>query len=233
MKRTLLNVVIFLCLLAIIAGGGYYLYQRASYISTDNAKVAADIVTVATPATGKLTKWSAKNGDSVQQGSVIGQQQSQAGQGASGGNANAAKQGKGQGTAAGQNNVVDIVSPIAGTVLQTNAVPHEIIAQGQPVAMIADLSKSYILAYIDEGSVKDVKIGKEADVFLDSDPGVKYTGNVSEIGNWAGTFLTPNSSSGSGNNNKKVERIPVKITVNNLQANDAPLGSNASVKIQK
>jgi multidrug resistance efflux pump len=218
MKRTLLNVVIFLCLLAIIAGGGYYLYQRASYISTDNAKVAADIVTVATPATGKLTKWSIKSGDSVQQGSVIGQQQSTQPM---------------QGTAGDKNTQTDIVAPITGNVLETNASPNEIIDQGQPTAMIADLSKSYILAYIDEGTVKDIKIGKEVDVSLDSDPGVKYTGTVSEIGSWAGTFLSSNSSSDSTNNNKKVERVPVKITVNNLQPSDAPLGTNASVKIQK
>lgn len=62
-----------------------------------------------------------------------------------------------------------ILSPIAGAVLMTHAVEVQMVSINQPLTMMADLSKTYVLAYIDEAEIKNIRVGQRADVQLASD----------------------------------------------------------------
>ena len=58
------------------AGGiiGYYAYQGQHFVSTDDARIAADVVAVSPEIAGKVLEWRVKEGDMVQKDDVLGQQ---------------------------------------------------------------------------------------------------------------------------------------------------------------
>ncbi|CEH31534.1 hypothetical protein AM501_03990 [Aneurinibacillus migulanus] len=213
MRRFGMNIIVMLCLLAVIAGGGYYVTQQVNYVMTDNARVIADMETVVAPENGRLDTWSAQTGEQVKAGTLLGIEKAT--------------------TAKPQD---EIKAPIEGTVLKTNASPGQMVAQKQPLAMIADMKKMYILAYIDETQIGDVSVGNTVDVYLDAYSGTKFSGEVSEIGYEAGNFLQGGQSSNSQQSStpsKEVQRVPVKIKVDDFYGNYVALGMNAEVKIHK
>lgn len=71
-----------------------------------------------------------------------------------------------------QANVSDltITAPIAGTILTRSAEPGRVVAAGQTILTMVDLHKLYLRGFIPEGSVGNVKVGQQAQVFLDSSP---------------------------------------------------------------
>lgn len=71
-----------------------------------------------------------------------------------------------------QANVSDlnITAPIAGTVLTRAAEPGRVVAAGQTILTMVDLRKLYLRGFVPEGSVGKVKVGQQAEVFLDSNP---------------------------------------------------------------
>ncbi|NMF00487.1 efflux RND transporter periplasmic adaptor subunit [Aneurinibacillus aneurinilyticus] len=212
MRRLGINIIVMLCLLAVIAGGGYYVTQQVNYVKTDNARVLADMETVSAPENGRLDTWSAQTGEQVKAGTLLGMEK-----------AIAAKPHD------------ELKAPIEGTVLKTNALPGQMVAQKQPLAMIADMKKMYILAYIDETQIGDVGVGNTVDVYLDAYSGTKFSGEVSEIGYEAGNFLQGGqfSHQKGGTPSKEIKRVPVKITVDDFYGNYVALGMNATVKIHK
>jgi HlyD family secretion protein len=67
-------------------------------------------------------------------------------------------------------NDLTITAPIAGTILTRSAEPGRVIAAGQTILTMVDLSKLYLRGFIPEGDVGRVKVGQQAKVFLDSNP---------------------------------------------------------------
>ena len=63
-----------------------------------------------------------------------------------------------------------ITAPIAGTILTRSAEPGRVIAAGQTILTMVDLSKLYLRGFVPEGDVGKVKVGQQAKVFLDSNP---------------------------------------------------------------
>jgi HlyD family secretion protein len=63
-----------------------------------------------------------------------------------------------------------ITAPITGTILTRSAEPGRVIAAGQTILTMVDLSKLYLRGFIPEGSVGRVKVGQQAEVYLDSNP---------------------------------------------------------------
>jgi HlyD family secretion protein len=63
-----------------------------------------------------------------------------------------------------------ITAPIAGTILTRSAEPGRVIAAGQTILTMVDLSRLYLRGFIPEGDVGKVKVGQQAQVYLDSNP---------------------------------------------------------------
>jgi HlyD family secretion protein len=63
-----------------------------------------------------------------------------------------------------------IFAPIAGTILTRTAEPGRVIAPGQTILTMVDMSKLYLRGFIPEGNVGKVKVGHMAHVYLDSNP---------------------------------------------------------------
>jgi multidrug resistance efflux pump len=213
-RMILINVIL---LIVLVGGGftGYYFYNKSvTYLSTDNAMISGQQVTIASPGTGKLTIWNAKIGDKFNKGEKIGAVQVM---GADGKSAN-----------------MNITAPTDGTIVQNNGVGNSIVAAGSPLAITYDLSKLWVIANIKETDINDVKVGQDVDVYVDAFPNTNITGKVDTIGlATAGSFsLIPTNNNTSGNYTKETQVIPVKITLDSYGVNLVP-GMNVTVRIHK
>jgi HlyD family secretion protein len=63
-----------------------------------------------------------------------------------------------------------ISAPIAGTILTRSAEPGRVIQPGQTILSMVDLTKLYLRGFVPEGSIGKVKVGQQAQVYLDSNP---------------------------------------------------------------
>jgi membrane fusion protein YbhG len=63
-----------------------------------------------------------------------------------------------------------ILAPIEGTILTRSAEPGRVIAAGQTILTMVDLSKLYLRGFVPELNVGSVKVGQQAHVYLDSNP---------------------------------------------------------------
>jgi len=63
-----------------------------------------------------------------------------------------------------------IHAPIAGTILTRSAEPGTVIQPGQTILTMVDLTKLYLRGFVPEGAIGKVKVGQQAQVYLDSNP---------------------------------------------------------------
>src|SRR5262249_47833237 len=63
-----------------------------------------------------------------------------------------------------------ITAPIAGTILTRSAEPGRVVAAGQTIFTMVDLHKLYLRGFVPEGNVGKVKVGQQAQVYLDANP---------------------------------------------------------------
>ncbi|WP_406677208.1 HlyD family secretion protein [Moorella sp. ACPs] len=225
------KLVVILVLVLALAGAGaiafYYYYESLNYASTDDARVAADTVTVSPEIAGKLLEWRIQEGDEVKAGQVLGRQDLESTLTSSAVNPQAL------GTAAGvMARKAEIRAPIDGRVLQSKAVVGQMAAPGMPLAIIADTNNLYISANIKETVIARVKAGQMVDVRIDAYPGRVFSGRVTSIGRaTTSVFSLLPAQNASGNYTKVTQVIPVKIQL--VDAGDVQLmpGMNATVRI--
>jgi len=63
-----------------------------------------------------------------------------------------------------------ITAPIKGTILTRSAEPGRVVAAGQSILTMVDLNKLYLRGFVPEGNVGKLKVGQQAEVYLDSNP---------------------------------------------------------------
>ena len=220
MRRVILvPVLITIALLAIIGGVAYWIYNGYMYYNTDDAQVSGQIVNVSAPATGQLQTFTVKQGDTVTAGQTIGTITS-----------------TGAATATGttaRGTTIDITSPISGTILQTSAVQGQSVTPGLSIVQLTNLNSVNITAYVDEGSLNNIKVGQDVDIHVDAYSDTSYTGHVQQIVQAAAsTFsLLPTQDNASGNFTKVSQRIPVIISLDGNAGKALLPGMSAEVTI--
>lgn len=116
--------------------------------------------------------------------------------------------------------VLDLVSPIDGTVLEVTASVGEVIGT-EPIITLADLNQPTLEVYLDETDLDKVSIGYEADVVFDALPDKTYTGQVIAV--------SPGLQEVSG-----VQAVKTVVQLNSGDLDPSiyfPVGLNASVDI--
>lgn len=104
-----------------------------------------------------------------------------------------------------------IVAPTAGVVTARLAEPGELVGAGTPVAVIVDLDRAWVNAYVEEPLVPALKLGQAATVVTDA--GATLAGRVSSIAPRA--EFTPRNVQTSAERAKLVYRV--KVTVDNRE----------------
>lgn len=216
-RRILTTVLTFIVLLGIAAGIGYFVYNNYMYYNTDDAQVTGPVLNISSPASGELTSLNVSVGTAVTANEVIG----------------TITVPSTDATAKSAPQTVNVVSPIAGTVVQAPAVQGQLVAAGLQLASVTNLSQETITAYVDEGSISNVSLNQAVDIHIDAFGGTSFTGHVQQIVQaTAGSFsLLPNEDPTSGNFTKVGQRIPVIITIDSKNGKDIVPGMSAEVTI--
>lgn len=223
--------IMLLVLLAIIAGAGliaaYFAYNSYYYVSTDDARISADIVTVAPQISGRVVAWDVKEGDMVEKDSRLGFLD------ASGIMTTAESSITAFNQSAGSSAIKsEVAAPISGRVIQVKARTGMSVSPGQTLAMIANVKDLYISANLEETVITKIKPGQRVDIKIDAFPGQTFSGRVDSIGDAATSVfsLLPVQSS-NGNFTKVTQVIPVKIRFPELSRLETKLGMNVNVRI--
>ncbi len=106
-----------------------------------------------------------------------------------------------------------IYSPGDGTVGERQVRPGQLVSPGTQVISFVALTK-WVQANYRETQLTNVKVGDPADVRIDEYPGQLFRGKVAEIAPASGSqfaLLPPDNA--TGNFTKVVQRIPVKIVL--------------------
>ncbi|HVP18854.1 MAG TPA: HlyD family efflux transporter periplasmic adaptor subunit [Spirochaetia bacterium] len=226
-RKTIIILVVAIAVVVLAGIIGYYWYEGYRYVSTDDARVAANVVSVNPEIAGKILEWRVKEGDVVQKDDVLGRQD--LGAALTSGALNPQSLGAVAGVAAEK---AVLRAPIAGQVILSTAVVGEMATPGMSLAVIADTDGLYISANIKEGDIARVKTGLPVDFWVDAFHGRLFHGRVETIGRaTSSTFSLLPAQNGGGNYTKVIQVIPIKVSI--LDAGNARLmiGMNSYIKI--
>lgn len=211
-KRKLLIVGILITI--VVALGGivfYYWYENTYYVSTEDARVSADIVSATPQISGKLLELNVTEGDTVTKNEILARQD--------------------------MNGLPDtsveqalMRSPINGIVVKKQGTVGELLSAGQSVISLIDPSKLYITADIEETKLGKIEAGQPVEITIDQYDSKKFTGKVKSIGEVSNSALSILPASTSGTFTKVVQRVAVKIELDDFDSKILP-GTNAVVKI--
>ena len=120
-----------------------------------------------------------------------------------------------------QNNVdyTRIVSPDNGLVGQRQVRPGQFVNVGTQVISVVSLPNIWVVANYKETQMTNVRLGQTASVHVDAFPDLKLTGRVDSWSPGTGsTFALLPPDNATGNFTKVVQRVPVKIVLDNNPA---------------
>ena len=125
-----------------------------------------------------------------------------------------------------------LLAPHAGTLVGSFGYQGDLVQTGQELALVADLSRPYVLAYVDESDAGKLARGQTADVTFASAPGKVIKGKVARIYPAVAEMIWPLPALSSGQNfSKSAQWVPVRIDFPQSAAVPRFLGMTASVRI--
>ena len=173
--------------------------------------VTGDLAKVSPQISGKLLEFDVEEGDQVTKDQILGRQEV----------LNLADPNVDQSV---------IRAPIDGIILKKQGTVGEFETVGQTLAVLVDPQKLYINANIEEIQIGRIQPGQLVDITIDQFEGAKFTGKVQSIGQASKSTFSLLPASTSGTFTKVVQKIPVKIQLD--QTNDKLLpGTNAVIRI--
>ena len=122
----------------------------------------------------------------------------------------------------------DVVAAQSGRVVKLSGAVGTFAAAGQSLMMFVP-DEVWVVANYKETQLTDMRPGQSVEVRIDAYPDRKLTGHVASVQPGSGTaFSLLPAENATGNYVKVVQRVPVKITVDNWPA-DVPVGPGMSV----
>ncbi len=109
-----------------------------------------------------------------------------------------------------------VTAPFDGVVSKKNAVEGQLIQAGQPLCSIVSDQKIWVIANFKETQITKMKAGMKVEIDVDAFPDKKITGKVASFVSATGamfSLIPPDNA--TGNYVKVVQRIPVKIELDN------------------
>jgi multidrug resistance efflux pump len=216
-------IVVLVVLLGGIALGVYLWHESTTYVSTDNARFAAPMISVSALSACQVISMDVDNGSYVERGQRI--------------------------ATVGQprpDNIVDrqgfkeipmgragIESPVSGYVAAVWTYPGALLGAGSPLVTIYDNSDTWVSANISETELHRIEPGQVVEISVDSLGGLKLKGKVIGISAaTAATFSLLPQNNTTGNFIKVVQVVPVKISVEDQGGHVLVPGTSVEVKIK-
>jgi len=147
------------------------------------------------------------------------------------------KAAKSQAQQAGLNeSYTKIIAPSDGVIARKSVEPGQFVPAGQPLFGFVAEKKRWIIANLKETELKDLKINQDVVIEVDAIAHKKFLGKVASVAPSTGavfSLLPPDNA--TGNFTKVVQRVPVKIDLENLSDSDVDalhLGLSAEVSIR-
>ncbi|MGL9619801.1 HlyD family secretion protein [Bradyrhizobium sp. U531] len=121
-----------------------------------------------------------------------------------------------------------VVAAQSGRVVKLSGAKGTFVAAGQSLMMFVP-DEVWVVANYKETQLRDMRPGQQVEIRIDAYPGRKLTGHVDSVQPGSGTaFSLLPAENATGNYVKVVQRVPVKIVVDNWPA-DLPVGPGMSV----
>ncbi len=121
-----------------------------------------------------------------------------------------------------------IMAPISGVIAKKLFMPGDIVQAGQSIYLINDLDFLWVTANFEETKVSHIRLGAEAEIYIDAYPGRPFKGRVTRIA--AGIVSPPFSI---GEFTKTTQRVPVRIEFDKIPESLIILpGMSVEVKIK-
>jgi len=219
-------VVPFLLIVAAVAGyfGYGYWLEETHYVSTENAQVTGALIQVGSLSAGRVTAVNVDVGQRVGLDQVVATVALPSPQALT-------PAGPRLGFAGTDDQVVEVRSPVAGLVVARLGNSGDTVAAGQPIVTVVDPRGLWVNANVEETKIGRVAIGQRVEVYVDS-LGRTLPGRVAAITPaTASTFSLLPQQNASGNFNKVVQLIGVRIAVD-YGDESLVLGSSVRVRIQ-
>jgi membrane fusion protein (multidrug efflux system) len=130
-----------------------------------------------------------------------------------------------------------IKAPVDGAVAKKSVELGQLAASGVPLIGFVGDSERWVTANFKETDIAGIKVGSAVEIDIDAIDGKAYRGTVTSLSSATGatfTLLPPDNA--TGNFTKVVQRVPVKIKLENLTVSDLELlraGLSAYVKVKK
>ncbi len=122
----------------------------------------------------------------------------------------------------------DVLAAQSGRVVKLNGARGTFVTPGQSLMMFVP-DEIWITANYKETQLADMRPGQPVEIRIDAYPGRKLNGRVESVQPGSGTaFSLLPAENATGNFVKVVQRVPVKIVVDNWPA-DIPVGPGMSV----
>jgi membrane fusion protein (multidrug efflux system) len=127
----------------------------------------------------------------------------------------------------------EIHAPVDGKVGRRSARVGAFVTTGAPVLAIVPLSDAYVVANFQENQITNMRPGEAVRIKVDSFPGEVMRGHVDSLAPATGLSFAPIApDNATGNFTKVVQRVPVKITIDEGQAAASALSVGLSVEAE-
>lgn len=123
-----------------------------------------------------------------------------------------------------------LIAPCDGYITRKNVEPGVNIQAGQPLMALVPLQDAWIIANYKEGQLTHIRPGQQVEFTVDAYPGRTFAGRVDSImaGTGAAFSLLPPENA-TGNYVKVVQRVPVKIAIEQSSDQEHMLRTGMSV----
>jgi len=125
-----------------------------------------------------------------------------------------------------------LTAPLSGIIAKRNAETGAMVQPGQSLMSIVPDSNVWVTANLKETQLTNVRVGDSVEFTVDAYPGRKFKGRVESLSPATGArfaLLPPDNA--TGNFTKVVQRIPVKIAVQQPSDTSPPLRPGMSVDV--
>ncbi len=130
-----------------------------------------------------------------------------------------------------------IMAPFDGFIAKRSVEEGQLASPGVPLIGFVEAGDRWVTANFKETEIESIKIGSKAEVTVDAVSKHGFKGTVTSISSATGaTFALLPPDNATGNFTKVVQRVPVKIKLENLTEDDIVLlkaGLSADVKVYK